>query len=153
MKLILISLLFLFSSCQWLNKSALSSWTRNTVDTLLEMSLRKSMIHDTPLKTMEALDSPPGIDLKASKLCRCAESLYGGILGVVANSVKASSVKRVCKSMGDCFFKGRAPEEFKLTCIEYFKDNKFKKMAGDRNKSLKRFTRARRLLASHCSKL
>ncbi len=111
------------------------------------------MINDTPLKTMEALESPPNIELKPSKLCRCGESLYGGILGVIANDVKDSAVKSTCKSMGNCFFKGSAPADFKVKCTEYFKDKKFKKLASDRNESLKRFTKARRILGSHCSKI
>lgn len=153
MKLIIFSFILLVGSCKWLDDRALNSWTSETVDTLLTMSLRKSMINDTPLKTMEALEAPPNIEMKPSKICHCAESLYGGILSVVANDVKDSAVKSTCKSMGNCFFKGKAPKDFHIKCTEYFKDKKFKKLAGDRNKSLKRFTKARRILGSHCSKI
>lgn len=153
MKLVILIFVLMLSSCQWLEGRALTSWTGDTIDTLLEMSLRKSMIHDTPLKTMEALEPPPSIELKPSKLCRCAESLYGGIMGVVANDVKESSVKSTCESMGKCFFKGKAPESFQMTCTDHFKEGGFKKLARDRNESLKRFTRARRLLGGHCSKI
>ena len=153
MKVILIGILFLLSSCQWLSDRAIVSWTGDTIELLLEMSLRKSMIHDTPLKTMEALEAPDGVTMNKKSLCRCGTSLYGGIMTVIANDVKESSVKQMCKSMGKCFFKSKAPANFTKTCISHVNDGDFKKMARNRSKSILRFTKARRQLSSYCSKL
>lgn len=153
MKLIILISLLTLSSCQWLNDRAVTNWTQETVDLMLEMSLRKSMIQDTPLKTMEALEVPDDVNLSQKDLCRCGTSLYGGILTVIANDVKASSVKNLCNDMKKCFFKSKAPDVFIPTCIKYIEKGPFKKLARDRRKSIPRFTKARRHLNSHCSKL
>jgi hypothetical protein len=153
MKLIILISLLSLTSCKWLNDRAISGWTEGTADLLLEMSLRKSMINDTPLKTMEALEAPGDIKLNQKDLCRCATKLYGGILTVIANDVKASSVKGLCSGMNRCFFKSKAPEVFFPACIKYIEKGPFKKLARDRRTSIQRFTKARRHLSSHCSKL
>lgn len=153
MRTFIILFLLLLSSCQWLNDRAIKAWTNDTIDTLFEMSLRKSMINDTPLKTMDALEAPRGVEIGKKDICKCATTLYGGILTVIANDVKASSVKFLCKDMGRCFFKSKPPAIFKTTCIDYVEAGSFKKMARDRRTNISRFTKARRQLSSHCSKL
>lgn len=152
MKQILLGMLLLLSSCQWLSERAIKSWTGDTIELLMEMSLRKSMINDTPLKTIEALEAPDGVTLSKKDLCQCASSLYGGILTVIANDVKDSSVKNMCKGMGRCFFKSKQPSYFETTCINYVSKGGFKKLARDRRESLMRFTKARRQLSSECRK-
>lgn len=150
MRIVLVGLLIFLSSCQWLTERAITNWTSDTVELLFEMSLRKSMIHDTPLKTMERLEAPDGVKLSKKSLCQCAVKLYGGIMTVIANDVKESSVKSLCSGMGKCFFKGKSPDFFKSNCHSYIEKAGFKKMARDRRKSLMRFTKARRKLSSSC---
>ncbi len=153
MKIFLLILVLFTSSCQWLTERAINNWTSDTVELLLEMSLRKSMINDTPLKTMERLEAPSGVELSKKKLCGCAVDLYGGIMTVIANDLKESSIKNLCTGMGKCFFKSKAPEFFKSSCYSYIEKSKFKKLARDRRKSLLRFTKARRKLSASCSSL
>ena len=152
MKQILIGMLILLSSCQWLSERAIKSWTGETIELLMEMSLRKSMIQDTPLKTLEAIEAPDGVNMNKKELCQCASRLYGSILTVVANDVKESSVKEMCKGMARCFFRSKHPSYFEPTCIDYVNNGGFKKLASNRRESLMRFTKARRQLSSECRK-
>lgn len=153
MKIVLIGFILFLSSCQWLTERSHKSWVGDTIETLMEMSKRKSMIHDTPLKTVEALEAPDGFKLSKKEICKCGERLYGGILTVIANDVKESSIKGLCKGMGNCFFKGKAPSYFFSTCTEYVEKGPFKKMARHRDKEIPRFSKARRKLGTYCRKI
>lgn len=152
MKIILFLSLGLLSSCSWFGASV-EGWTSGTVETLLEMSKRKSMIQDTPFKTMELISAPPQIKISKKELCSCSTQLYGGLLSIVANDIRDSKVKSLCSSMGKCFFKKKTPSQFAASCKKYFSKGKFRKLARDRTKSIKRLSKARRKLRAYCSKV